>query len=161
MKRIDEITGEIIFAPFCRSGGFNYDTNAVSEETGLACLDPSKTQQNEAHDADINNIVARFLKTGVMPTSNRMPSFEDFGEPVDYQTALNAVMAAEEAFMSLDARVRDRFENDPAQFLAFCDDERNMDEARRLGILASQDSFFGVPSGVSAAPAAVPLQQGA
>lgn len=152
--------GEYAFIPPFLRTGYNYDTDQASIDSGLACLDATKTQQNQAEDADINNIVGKFIKTGELPTTGRLPSFEDFGEPVDYQTALNAVMAAEDAFMDLPAQIRDRFQNDPAQFLAFCEDESNLPEAQKMGLLgreaallaSGQDSSGGTPLAGGAEP---------
>jgi len=42
--------------------------------------------------------------------------------------------------MTLPAKVRDRFGQDPAEFLAFLSNPENADEARRLGILKPQEA---------------------
>lgn len=111
---------------------FNYDTNKVSDETGLKCEDPSLTKQSMAEDADINVILKRFGVTGQVPTSLKLPTFGDFTGVSDFRTALHAVMAAEEAFMQVPADIRRRFGNDPQEFVAFCSDPANLDELRRM-----------------------------
>lgn len=45
------------------------------------------------------------------------PKFGDFLGVSDYQTALNQVIEAEEAFDALPAKVRARFDNQPVDFL--------------------------------------------
>lgn len=78
----------------------------------------SLTQQNMAQDCDINRIMRRFEETGLLVHENRHPAaFGDFSGIVDYHSACNAVLAAEEAFGSLPARVRTKFANDPGAFL--------------------------------------------
>lgn len=121
-------------APFVRSA-YNYDTDMVSEETGLECKDPSLAQQHQKEEADINTIVKRFGLTGELPTNVRMPQYGDFYDVMDYQGCLNAVKAADAVFMTMPAEVRARFENDPAQFVEFCLDENNREEAIKLGLV--------------------------
>ena len=38
-------------------------------------------------------------------------------------------------FMELDAKQRERFENDPGKFVEFVQDDKNLDEAEELGFL--------------------------
>lgn len=114
---------------------FNYDAEKVSKETGLKCLDKSKTQQNQKEESDINTIVRRFGLTGQLPDNVRMPQYGDFRGIKDYQSALNSVQAANDAFAAMPAHIRTRFDNDPEQFVAFCLDKRNLDEAIKLGLV--------------------------
>lgn len=102
--------------PFIRSP-YNYDQAEASLETGLACLDPSLCVASDAIDADINTIVRRFGVTGEWPQTARLPTYDDFSHVVDYQTAQQALMAAQEGFAALPAHVRAAFNNDPQQLL--------------------------------------------
>lgn len=98
---------------------FNYDAKKASTETGLTFTQPSRTQQHQRDDTDINVIVQRFAKTGVLPTSGRTPEYGDFHGPSDYHEALNIVIEAQDAFDSLPSKTRAHFKGDPAAFLAF------------------------------------------
>lgn len=113
---------------------WNYDRNEASVESGLACLDPSKAQQNQKEEADINTIVRRFGVTGVLPQGARPVFFGEFEGIFDYRTAMDSVIRAQKAFGSLPAEVRKRFGNDPQEFVAFCSDEKNVEELRRMGL---------------------------
>ena len=114
----------------------NYDVDAVSNETGLECLDPTLAQQNCRDECDINYIVERFGVTGQLPPqTGPMPTYGDFTGIGDYRDALDAVMRADEAFMALPANVRERFDNDPALFVDFCSDVSNRSEAMELGLI--------------------------
>lgn len=135
--------------PFVRSA-YNYDMSEASDETGINCQElvtedgeivktPSLTKQSFAEEADINTIVRRFGITGQLPSNVVAPTFGDFTSVVDYQTALNAVIAAQGAFMMLPAEVRERFGNDPQRFVEFTSDDANYDEARKLGLLMPGD----------------------
>jgi len=113
----------------------NYDKDQASLETGLACEPPSMTQQQFKDESDINTIVKRFGITGQLPAPVRMPSYEDFSSVGDYQSALNAVRASGEAFMTLPAAVRARFGHEPGALLDFLENPANRDEAVKLGLV--------------------------
>jgi phage internal scaffolding protein len=118
---------------FCRSP-YNYDMDLASDKAGLSCDDPSLTQQQFKEESDINTIVNRFMKSGVLPTPVNMPQYLDYEGVFDYQSAMNAVRSADEQFMRMDAKVRARFNNSPQEFLSFFADPANTDEAIRLGL---------------------------
>lgn len=122
-----------VVPPFCRSA-FNYDRDKVSDETGLACADPSLTLQDQAQDADINIIVKRYIQTGQVPQGVRVPTYGDFDAVGDYRSALELVEQAQDAFLKLPPAIRSRFDNDPGAFLAFCDDPANLPELRKMGL---------------------------
>lgn len=123
--------------PFVRSP-YNYDMLEASDQSALECLDKSLTQQHMADECDINKLVERFVVTGEIPQLTIPPLQGDFTAAPTYQEALNLMIAANQSFMKLDAKVRNRFENDPAQFVAFCSDEANRDEMRQLGLWSSE-----------------------
>lgn len=109
---------------------------AISHAFGLHCSDESLTQQHHRDDSDPNHIVAKFIRTGDPSLLTvKSPQFGDFSGVGDYQTALNAVLAADEAFGQLDAKIRARFNNDPQTLMEFMASEENYDEAVRLGLI--------------------------
>jgi phage internal scaffolding protein len=120
--------------PFLRTA-YNYDTNAASNESGLACEEPSLTQQHFKDETDINNILRQFNVTGLLPENALSPRYGDFTGINDYQSALNAVIAAEDGFMALPADLRARFSNNPEELINFLDNPENKDEAIRLGLV--------------------------
>ena len=120
--------------PFVRSP-YNYNLDAASNESGLRCEDASLTQQHQKDQADINFIVEQFNVTGILPTAPVSPKFGDFTGIYDYQSALNAVIEAEDEFMSLPANLRSRFENDPVNLINFLSNEENRQEAIELGLI--------------------------
>ncbi|WNK14566.1 MAG: internal scaffolding protein [Microvirus sp.] len=99
----------------------------------LACLDPSRTQQHFKEECDINNILAKFMETGLLP--NVGPgSYEDLTAAGDYQEAMHTLMKADEAFANLPSHVRKTFQNDPGQFLEFIQDPNNKKMGQELGL---------------------------
>lgn len=121
-------------APFLRTP-YNYDTIAASNESALDCEDPSLAQQHYKDECDINNILRQFNITGLLPQSPLSPRYGDFTGIVDYQSALNAVIAAEDGFMTLPAETRAMFGNDPEQLINFLDNPENKDQAIKLGLI--------------------------
>lgn len=135
-------------------------------DPGIDCSgDPGKADQSFAKDADINNIVATYHKTGVFPSADGPALFADVSDAPSYQDALQIIINAESAFMSLDAKTRKKFENDPAQMLAFLEDPKNRSEAAALGMLkpeavSASDPASGAatppPAALDPKPAAIP-----
>lgn len=120
--------------PFLRTP-YNYDMNEAGDESGINNTEPSMTHQSMAEECDINTIIKRFGLSGELPVNQRMPTYGDFTQVTDFQTAMNAITEAREAFMSMPADIRARFHNDPAEFVDFCSDDTNMSEARKLGLI--------------------------
>ena len=120
--------------PFLRTP-YNYDVDKVSDETGLLCPEPTLAQQNFKDECDINNIVRQFGLTGELPSQPLSPQYGDFTGVLDYHTAVNAVLAAQDQFMELPAQLRARFDNDPAKLIDFLDKQENREEATKLGLV--------------------------
>ncbi|WNK14181.1 MAG: internal scaffolding protein [Microvirus sp.] len=119
---------------FFARNGYNYDVDFASQTTSLLMTEPSLTQQSFKDECDINVIVEQFGITGKLPTAVYMPTFDDFTEVVDFQTALEQIQRAEASFMAMPANVRERFANDSQKFLEFTSDSRNAEEAKALGL---------------------------
>lgn len=101
--------------------------------------DVSLTQQSSKDETDINVIIERAKRGAEVSHINpREPMYGDFTVvPRDLREALAMVKKAEEAFMSLDAVVRKRFENDAALMIDFLNDPGNRDEAVKLGLVVA------------------------
>ena len=108
----------------------------ASNETCQMFKEKGRTQQNFVKECDINTLMAQYEKNGIIDHFNRYKGeYADVTGTLDFHAAQNAVIAAGEAFMSLPARVRAKFANDPGAFLAFVEDSANEDEMRELGLL--------------------------
>ena len=114
---------------------YNYDRDAASNESGLACEEPSLAQQHHKEECDINTILQKFNITGMLPENTLSPRYGDFSGVGDYHTALNRVIAAQDEFEALPAQIRARFDNDPSKLIEFLDDENNRPEAEELGLV--------------------------
>jgi phage internal scaffolding protein len=126
-------------APFLRTP-YNYDRDAASNESGLLCEEATLTQQHFKDETDINNILRQFNITGLLPESPLSPRYGDFTGISDYQSALNAVIAAESEFDALPAQIRARFDNNPEELINFLQNAENKDEAIALGLINNPEA---------------------
>lgn len=105
-------------------------------KVGLEFTEPSMTEQHFKDECDINNIVARYQETGVLPQGDRQPLFGDFAEfPQDLQSSQAYFDDAQERFMQLPATLRKEFDNDPVKLLRFVADDNNRQRAIELGLI--------------------------
>lgn len=114
---------------------YNYDSDKLSDETGLACLDESKTDQSFVEEADVNFIADRYMRTGLAPQVLDMPTSGDFSGTFDFQTSANLIIAAQQEFMKLPAKHRARFANNPQLLMEFLEDDDNYEEAVKMGYI--------------------------
>lgn len=140
---------------------YNHDTSSESSRTGYLEEMPSKAQQHQADEADINTIVKRFNVTGQLPQIPLPPRLEDFADIFDFQTAMNTMTAAKNSFNSLPANVRSQFNNDPHAFVSYVDaalEAGDLDQLRKWGMAVPGSAEPGIvpnrPSGDTPAPKA-------
>ncbi|WNK12995.1 MAG: internal scaffolding protein [Microvirus sp.] len=138
---------------FADGHGKNYDFVERSSAACVTDFGPSLAVQADAEDADINTIVRRFGLTGTMPQNLRVPSFDDYDGVFDFMTAQIALNDARDSFMSMPAKVRAQFDNDPQEFLSFAMDPANVDEMVRLGLAIAK------PVDIIPEPAVVPAKE--
>ena len=106
----------------------------------IKCDDPPLTVQGFKDQCDLRKLMQRFgrvadfaeyVKSQNLARSGR---FGDFSSVPDYRVALDMIREADAKFTALPAIVRERFRDDPATFLDFCSDPKNLDEMRKLGL---------------------------
>ncbi|WNK12762.1 MAG: internal scaffolding protein [Microvirus sp.] len=107
---------------------------------------PSMTRQAEAEACDINNIMARYQKTGVIDHLNRFQGeYADVAAYGSFQESLELVERARAAFMTLPSSVRAEFGNDPGRFLDFAQDPANLDKMIEMGLAPAKAVKDGSP----------------
>lgn len=96
---------------------------------------PSLCQQQFAAECNINTIMKKYKKTGIIEHVNRYKAeYNNFIGYPDYHEAQNQILAAHEMFMTLPSSIRERFSNNAESFLAFAQNTDNIDEMRSLGL---------------------------
>lgn len=115
--------------------------------------DPGLTTQADTEAVNINTIVRRMQKGQAVPVVNGEPFYGDVSEFTGLQDALIKVQEANELFMAYPAELRERFDNDPVQFVDFMSDPENTDEAVKLGLAVKRPVPEQVPPTSEAPPA--------
>lgn len=96
---------------------------------------PSRTKKEFRDECDINKIVNRFMKTGVLQhVKSFSGSYGDVSVVRDYHESMIVLQQARDAFGALPAKLRARFENDPGKFLEYATNPANVDEMIELGL---------------------------
>lgn len=98
---------------------------------------PSMTKQEFQLECDVNNVVKQFKPhhmNALLAMNLASGAYTDLPDSYDYQESLHLVKDAEARFLTVPAKVRERFGQDPSQFLAFLQNPANLEEARALGL---------------------------
>ncbi|WNK14322.1 MAG: internal scaffolding protein [Microvirus sp.] len=115
----------------------------------FSCVGPSLAKQSFRDECDINNIMKKFEKDGVLTHYNEYQGqYGDFTDAPEYHDALNKVMMADTMFLSVPAYIRKRFDNDPAKFLEFVSNPDNVREMQSLGLM--RDGYVAPDKGGAA-----------
>lgn len=104
---------------------------------------PGRTKQSFKKDCDVNVIMRKYAKTGVMDPAvleKRKGVYGDFTGIEDFMECQSKVLRAREVFSHLDAGVRSRFGHNVGNLIQWLNAPENMNEALKLG-------FFGVEPG--------------
>lgn len=111
---------------------------------------PGRTKQAMKAECDINNILKRYAKSGLLThLAKGVPSFMDVSEVGDYRTALEHLRSTEAFFAGLPSKVRAAFNNDPAQFLDAVDTVEGRAKLEEIGVIPKKEEA-PVPEGEGA-----------
>lgn len=117
------------------SGESGFERRSVKTAGGGRLM----TKQAEKDSADVNKLVDRWRKTGVLPhASNRQPHYGDFTGRDDFHGMMTRVREAERQFFDLPSRIRDYCGNDAAEYLDLCLNPERREECEKLGIKEAQ-----------------------
>ena len=101
----------------------------------LYCKEKSLTRQASKDETDVNQILERYSNGGFVNVNAAEPFYGDVSEIPDYATALNIVREAQSQFAALPSKLRDRFNNNPQDLINFLEDDKNREEAIKLGLI--------------------------
>jgi len=99
---------------------------------------PTLTQQHSKDEVDINNIMARYVKTGVIDHVNKFQGQYTENRETDFHTAQNIISRANSMFLELPSQVREKFHNDPGAFVEFVENPDNHDKLYEMGVANSK-----------------------
>lgn len=96
---------------------------------------PGRTQQHFKDECDINKILAKYRKTGVVEHVTRARAiYGDFSQVKSAAENFDIVAKATAMFDMIPATIRNQFGNDIPSFLRFIDDPANFDQCVKWGI---------------------------
>jgi hypothetical protein len=122
--------------PACSLAYYDFYKENGSDTT-FYCTGPSMTRQEFADDCDINNLMKKYENQDIGAIMRKVgePVYYDFQDyPPDMMSAMAVFKSAGEAFMTLPARVRREFDNDPAMFYDFASNPENISQMREWGL---------------------------
>ncbi len=102
-----------------------------------------RTKQAMQSECDINNIMAKYQKTGVIDFVNEHQSHYGDVTGIGFQNSMQTVTRARELFGELPSSVRKRFGNDPMEFFEFVNDPENREEAIKLRLVKPEHQRKG------------------
>jgi len=125
---------------------------------GTKFNDISRTVQSEAIHCDINRIIEKFQKTGVIPFQTQ-GVFGDFTKETDLMAHKAKIHLAKSKFEELSYELRNRFKN-VESLLDWLSDSNNKEEAIELGLIAdSLDRLQGGPKKEAAGKVTDPVKK--
>ncbi|WNK14645.1 MAG: internal scaffolding protein [Microvirus sp.] len=102
-----------------------------------------RTKQSFKEECDINTIMQRYQKTGILPeTQHRVAQYLD-ASGFDFQASMEQVAAAKTMFEQIPAAIREKFENNPAKFVEFCENPANLPELTEMGLATRREPSGG------------------
>lgn len=95
--------------------------------------DVSLTDPQFLKDTDINTILDRYNKTGVLPVRSG-GVYADVSDLGDFADVMERVNSARREFEAMPSGIRARFGHDPVAYFEFVNDPKNTEECLKLGI---------------------------
>lgn len=140
----------------------NAYSSPIAQSIKFSSVSPF-TRQEFKDECDINVLMRRYQSTGELPMLNRgTAKFLDVSASMQFQESMNYVSDAQSMFNELPATVRDRFYNDPVQFLDFCSNPANRTDLAKMGLLtpeATRDALSPLnPPAPIATPTKAPIE---
>lgn len=101
---------------------------------------PSLTQQEPKNDVDINTVVQKVRKGTIVLPEVSEGLVADFTTVGSFHECLLSIEQAKREFMSLPAKLRYKFGNDPGALLDWLADPENRKEAMEIGLLKKNET---------------------
>ena len=100
---------------------------------------PSMTKQSDKKLANINSILGRYKKTGLIPLRQSVPIEGDLPDVDSYHEAMTVITQSQQAFDQLPSDIKEKFDGDPKKFLEFVQDEENEDKLIEMGLAKAKE----------------------
>jgi len=93
-----------------------------------------KAKQSFKNECDINQILAKYQKTGAITHFNKHVPNYGFATSDDFADSMRIITQANEMFAELPSSIRTKFDNKPEDFLRFVQNPENASEMADLGL---------------------------
>jgi hypothetical protein len=95
----------------------------------------SMTQQHFKEESEINNIIKKHDKNGIIESVARGNArYGDFSLVQDYKSSLDTIRDANDNFMEIPSEIRKQFNNNAGEFFNFVQDPNNQSELIKMGL---------------------------
>jgi hypothetical protein len=95
----------------------------------------SMTQQHFKEESEINNIIKKHDKNGIIESVARGNArYGDFSLVQDYKSSLDTIRDANDNFMEIPSEIRKKFNNNAGEFFNFVQDPNNQPELIKMGL---------------------------
>lgn len=113
-------------------------TSKRERKYAITFSQPTLTQQHSKDETDINKIMARYIKTGVIDhVAKYEPQYRD-NDDLDYHQSQNIILKADAMFSELPSSVRKEFQNNPSEFLKAVNSPDATERLVELGLAKPQ-----------------------
>lgn len=92
------------------------------------------TKQSHAKECDINQIMKKFQKTGVIDHIRKNEGQYGEYDAQEYKQAMDIVAEGQSMFQELPSKARQHFDNDPAKFMETVNSPDGINTLRKLGL---------------------------
>lgn len=126
----------------------------------IDCSEEKVTDQSYAKSTDINNIMANYHKTGVLPhTRENLARYIDNTEIPSLIEAHELIEGAKSMFMELPAHIRKLMDNNPQNMESFIRNPENTETLVKYGLIVENKSSGDSKQDVSTPPPAAAKSQ--
>lgn len=105
------------------------------DNQGTVNKEKSLTRQSHKKECDINFIMSKFQKTGVIQHVKEYGEHYTDVTPTSFHDAMNTVVQAQAMFDELPSSIRSEFKNDTAEFLDFVQNPENKEKMVEMGLV--------------------------
>jgi len=93
------------------------------------------TEQAHKDECDVNNIIKKYDKTGLINHVSKINAMYGDVSPIDFKSAQDMLIDVRRKFDEMPSDIRKRFRNSPYEMLKFLSDPENRNEAIKIGLI--------------------------
>lgn len=111
-----------------------YNSKIKCIKSVIDCSQDGRTKQAHKDECDINQVLKKYLKTGLIDHVSSHNGQYGEAPGIDFKEALDLVRRSQDMFDDLPAKARKHFNNDPAAFMDAVHEEGNESLMYELGL---------------------------